>query len=59
MSPRLGTLGNRSLSTAQGNGSISLKKAGSQPSPIHARLAASTPEHTLPYLISLFPPKEI
>ena len=52
MSPRFGTPGKRCFRTSQGNGSISLNQTGSQPSGIHAREAASTPEQTLAYLIS-------
>jgi len=49
MSPKFGTPGKRSASTAQGKGSISENHAASQPSGIHARVAASTPEQTLAY----------
>lgn len=50
ISPRFGTSGNRSASTALGNGSISLNATGSHPSWCHARVAASTPLNTDTYL---------
>ena len=50
MSPRFGTCGNRALSTALGNSSISEKSSGSHPSGPHATLAASMPEKMLKYL---------
>ena len=50
MSPKLGTFGNRSASTALGNGSISLNATGSHPSWPHASVAASTPLKTETYL---------
>lgn len=52
MSPRLGTFGNRSASTAQGNGSISLNATGSHPRGSQAQLAASMPLNRLMYLIT-------
>lgn len=47
MSPRLGTSGKRSASTALGKASISQNATGSHPSGSHATVAASTPENTL------------
>gem|GEM_PF-6069162 len=47
MSPRFGTSGHLSLSTALGNSSTSQKQAGSHPSGSQASVAASTPENTL------------
>lgn len=47
MSPRFGTLGYRSASTALGKGSISLNATGSHPSGSHATDAASMPLKTL------------
>lgn len=48
MSPRFGTFGNLSASTALGNFSISENHAGSQPILSQATEAASMPEQTEP-----------
>ena len=53
MSPKFGTPGQRCASTALGKGSISLSQAADQPRGCHATLAASIPEHTLPYTIPM------
>lgn len=47
MSPKFGTDGNLSSSTALGNGSISEKHTGTHPSGDHATVAASIPENVL------------
>lgn len=47
MSPKFGTSGKRSSSTAFGNASISENATGSQPKRDHATLAASMPLNTL------------
>ena len=51
ISPRLGTSGNRSASTADGKGSISEKATGSHPRDSHATEAASMPEQTERYFM--------
>lgn len=47
MSPRLGTVGYRSLRSAQGKGSISENHKGFQPRGCHATEGASMPLQTL------------
>lgn len=51
MSPQFGVSGNLWASTADGNGSISLKATAFQPNDPNATLAASIPLHTDKYLI--------
>ena len=54
-SPRFGTSGNLSRSTAEGNGSTSAKHSASHPSGRQASVAASTPEQAIKILAEKLP----